>query len=560
MLIFCGANKKIEEIILKFSFSNKKLIYKDDGILIIKNKKEISFENNAQNVFFAEGSLINKPDINLLYQLDNSLRHLEGYFNLLVWDKIKKKGIFVNDKLGLNPLYYAMIDGNSLVVSTRLKDLLNLTGIEKQIDTIALSQFALFNYFLGSRTFIKGVHRLAPGTVLKWENGKITHERYWDAGNIIKEEPLPENESIEKIASLFLQVVSEWVLGHKKIGILLSGGYDSRAILACLFKLGIKGYAYTWDNPAVRETGIAQRLSKETGFKLKFLPFYPSAEATENLIYEVGEITEFNFPLFHIGRYNAIKQISDRLDIIFSGQGELIRITPVPNDYISETTLNNIYRNSDRKKIDHFFSLQEDDKSFQEFAYRHLSPVEQLTCFLLYNAYRDDYGILRYGESSLIPVVMPFFDGRIIELLLKSPYSIARLKFWKKSILFTLRNRQIYYRIISKLAPKLLEIPLDRGYPQKYDSSYWGLVMTGIGGIKNSIFLKRRKPKEIAPWCKFISNLLSQNFTINRPYYNKNKIMESLKRYPQWSPQESYELEKVVRFELWYRNFIESPD
>lgn len=570
MIVYSGNFNRVKKQALKNYTDKNNLVYIGDGLSIIDDnpKESIMIQNSKQLLIFAKGNLLNftKESFSSEYECitgksidsySGFFKKLEGYFCLIIWDKIKKKLFIINDKLGLNPLYYTVTSQNELIVSTKIEDFVHIFEIPINIDLIALKQFATFNYFIGERTFIKNIYRLKPGTALIWEDRSMTKENYWNISQFFSCECIQTHDFLKQFTQIFCEVVSNWTYGNKRVGLLLSGGYDSRAILACLYNLGVKGYAYTWDNPAVEETHIAQRLAEATGFKLRYLPFYPEEKDIEKLIYEVGELTDFSFPLFHIGRYNAIKQISDSVDMIFSGQGELIRVTPVPNDYISQITLSYIYKTRPPYRAEHFF--QNEDMSsdlFQDFEYRHLSPTEQLTCFLLYNAYRDDYGILRYGESEIIPVAMPFFDVRVIELLLKSPYSIARLKSWKRNAPFTLKTRKIYYNIVKQFAPHLLDIPLDRGYPQRFDNCYLNSILTGIWSLKNAINHKLKK-KETPPWWKFIYDLLLENKTLNRDIYCKEKILESLNRFPYWSQEESYELEKIARFELFYRYFIE---
>lgn len=564
MLVYCGESNIVRAQILENYFSKDHFVYRDDGISIISDNphESIIIENSKELLIFAEGKITNYRKISFLPQYEyfnnNFFKKLEGYFCLIVWEKNRRRLFIINDKLGLNPLYYTVTPHNELGVSTKMKNLVRAFEIPMEIDFVALKQFALFNYILGERTYLRNVFRLKPGTAMSWQGRNITKEDYWNVSQFLSSNCVDENEFLKQFPKTFCEVISDWIYEKKKVGILLSGGYDSRTILACLYKLGVRGYAYTWDNPAIKEITIAQRLAEETGFKLKYLPFYPEEKDTERLIYEVGELTDFSFPLFHIGRYNALKQISDNLDIILSGQGEIIRITPIPNDYISPSTLAYIYKDKPLNITEQFFQIRDgEDGLFEAFEYRNLSFSEQLTCFLLYNAYRDDYGILRYGENKIMPVAMPFFDGRILELLLKSPFSIARLKTWKRNILFTFRTRLIYYAIVKKMAPHLLNIPLDRGYAQRFDSSHLNIILTAISGLRNRVIFKKKR-KEIPPWWKFAYNLLSEDRTLNRAFYNKLEITNSLERYPHWTPEESYALEKVARFELWFRHFIES--
>lgn len=558
MLIYCG--KSIDRSKLNPSVEKEAPYLERYFSVFVSGREDIRVLENSNAALILSTGHIVKIKRDLLSSLSGSeikhlLNELAGYFSLFIWNKNHKRAMIASDKLGLNPLYYTVTPDNALIFSTALENFLALPDFPISLDKTALRQFADFNYLLGERTFIKNVFRFRPGTLMVWDEKELRKENYWDAAEFFSGTMLTEKEFFNKFPVVMREVIGEWVEGKKRVGILLSGGYDSRAILACLYDLGVQGYAYTWDNPAIEETDIVRRLARAAGFKLRFLPFYPQERDTADLIAEVGRLTDFAFPFFHIGRYNAIKQIADEVDIIFSGQGELIRITPVPNDYISPVTLSHIYGKGD-DHVQHFFNIDTTDKIFDDFPYQHFKPVEQLTCFLLYNAYRDDYGILNYGESQIIPVAMPYFDGRIIELLLKSPFSIARLNSWKRNFLFTLKSRKIYYHIVKQMAPHLLDIPLDRGYPQKFDRSYLNSIFSNLGILKIAVN-PRRNRKETPPWMKYVYSLLSENRTLERDFYNREKIKKSLKKFPCWSPVESYELEKVARFELFYRHFLD---
>ncbi len=568
MIIYIGDDPEIKKRMAQPCYL---LIFSDKNITVAKDSKELYpnvFLNNLSDfLLLFEGDMLLPGDVKTILNLykkyrDDFILHINGIFNLLLWDKANNRIIIANDKLGLLPFYYhKMKDSSGLLVSTKLKDIMELAKFDKKINKNALVQFALFNYITSRDTFITGIYQFLPAARIIWCNNKVAESSYYSLTKYFYEEPISEEELMNEFPEVLLKSIRDWVTNKKRIGILLSGGYDSRVLLACLMKIGIKGYAYTWDNPRVKECFIAQKLALSAGFVHKFLPYYPEDNiATEN-IYEVSKATEFTFPLFHIGRYCAVKKIASEVDILFSGQGEIIRSIPIPNDYInSALTSYFISEKIPPSKEAHFFCVPdyEPDLLLNE-QYRTFSFTQKLTHFLLNYAYRFDYGVLRYGESHQRLVSMPFLDNRVIEILLRSPLSIARLKTWGKNIYATFATRKLYFNVIKRYAPALLELPVDRGYPQKYDCGSIGLFMTGLWGIRNLLNATRMAKTEIsAPWRIFINKILSETKTIKREFYNWERITRKLGDEKKWNPIESYELEKIARFELWFRYFIEN--
>lgn len=568
MIIYIGNDPDIKKRMAEPCYLS---IFAEKNITVSKNSKEsypeVFLENQSSIVLVFEGNILFPRDVSGILNLykrynDDFILYINGIFNLLLWDKVDNKMIIANDKLGLLPFYYhKMKDSSELLFSTKIKDIMELAKFDKTINKKALAQFALFNYITNRDTFITGIYQFMPATRIIWQNNEISETSYYSLTKYFNEEPISEEELMNEFPEVMLKSICDWAADKKRIGILLSGGYDSRVLLACLMKIGIKGYAYTWHNPKVKEGFIAQRLALSAGFVHKFLPYYPEDNKAPENIYEVGAATEFTFPLFHIGRYYAVKKIAPEVDILFSGQGEIIRSIAIPNDYInSALTSYFISEMIPPSKEAHFFYLSDYEPDLLLNAqYRTLSFTQKLTHFLINYAYRFDYGVLRYGESHQGLVAMPFLDSRVIEILLRSPLSIARLKTWGKNIYATFATRKIYFNVIKRYAPALLELPVDRGYPQKYDCGLIGLFMTGLWGMRNLLNATRIAKTEIStPWRVFINKILSEAKTLKREFYNREKITRKLGDEKKWDPRESYELEKIARFELWFRYFIEN--
>jgi asparagine synthetase B (glutamine-hydrolysing) len=577
LLAYLGKDKSLRDAVRKLAVAERNpprsgVIYQDDHLILVDTARRScepsTCEIDPVTGFYLEGhanseSLAKEFRQGFDRQAEHVVRDLHGVFNLIAWDPRANNGFIANDRMGLDPLYLWHGGDSSFMAATQLSDILSATGISREIDRTAVCQFGLFNYILGRRTFLRSVTRLPPASIIRWENGNVMEKTYWQPVKLFREPLLSQEELFRLIPDRFLTVLSEWTRGHKEVGILLSGGYDSRMVLAGLVELGIKGKAFTWNNPAVKETGIAKKLAESAGFRHSYLPYDPPEEITEQLIHEAQETTGYIFPLFHVGRYHAVRLIGRETDIVFSGQGELIRVTAVPNDYLNRAALNLMV---DQDPLiaagDSYIETglcPRPDYHNEEFLFPDCTRIERMCLYLLSIAYRHDYGILRYGESRNVPVAMPMLDPRIIELLLTSPLSIARRKTWKKNLKKSVETRRIYLSVIKKFAPDLMNIPWDRGYPPAWDLGYRGYFMTALWGVKTMLNLKYyRTQHRPTPWRRYVQGILSEDRTLARPFFKRDKIVQSLKKSMRWDPVESYELEKAARLELWLRNHIES--
>ncbi len=553
--------------------------YHSDRVLVIAGNgyrgKNRIFKDDSEYVLVVEGDVFLRSydfpkdkgsAILSVYKKYGSeiTSHLGGIFNLVIWDKNRNQALIANDKTGLDPLYYSIDNGGDLIVSDKMDNIINVGLLERNVDEIGLMELASLNYVLGKRTLMRGVSRLLPATRISWSDGKMEETSYWSSFTYMKQPASDPHSLLDKISQTFCEVVADWATGKDKVGILLSGGYDSRAILACLHKLGVPGHAYTWKNGHVEDLATAAELASNVGYVHKDITAHFECQDIDERMHETCSISDYNFPLFHIGRYCAIDSLADEVDVVFSGQGELIRATAIPNDYINSVTADALHHgyvnlNSNRP---HFFDFETLDR-IDAVSFDHgelpetLSMSEKLTWYLVNIAYRNDYGILRFVESSRTPVAMPFLDPRIIESLFSSPYSISRLKSWRRDISATMNGRKIYYHIIRNNAPALLKIDLDRGYPLGWDSGIKGFLATGASGLWNSVSSKKiRRTPNTSPWKRFVHDRLQEAIALDIPYLNKSKITESLAGGALWKPEVGYELEKVARFSLWYRHFI----
>jgi asparagine synthase (glutamine-hydrolysing) len=137
------------------------------------------------------------------------------------------------DRFGEKPLYYGIARGQ-LVFASEVTGLLRHPAFRDATpDRMAGYRFLLFEYLPGTDSGWEGIKKLEPGTLLTFENGRISGERYWRPSiSPIPRQKIAESEAVERLDELLRGSVARRLVADVPVGILLSGGLDSSLIAA----------------------------------------------------------------------------------------------------------------------------------------------------------------------------------------------------------------------------------------------------------------------------------------------------------------------------------------
>ncbi|HWP34542.1 MAG TPA: asparagine synthase (glutamine-hydrolyzing), partial [Thermodesulfobacteriota bacterium] len=155
--------------------------------------------------------------------------HLRGMFAFAVWDARARRLLLARDRLGIKPLYY-WLHGGQLAFASEIKALLAAELAPVEVDEEALADFLGFLFVPAPRTLFAGIRVLEPAHLLVFEQGRVALQRYWS----LRFHPRPDPPSV--LAAEFRTRLAEAVEAHLvsdvPIGLFLSGGLDSTALLA----------------------------------------------------------------------------------------------------------------------------------------------------------------------------------------------------------------------------------------------------------------------------------------------------------------------------------------
>jgi len=213
-----------------------------------------------------------RTDLELLWQIyrqDHELSPLEqidGIYAAVIYDSVEQKVKLLSDRYGLRHLYWAVCQG-SLVWSSEAKAMLAFPYFEPVIDQQTLKNFFEIGYLLGDGTWFEGVELLPSGTILTWDirKGTLSRRRYWWWDSIKQQSgKIDLEETAEELGRLFLRAVRRRSHGHR-LGLMLSGGLDSRAILAAIPEQEYPISALTFGRPGAIDIQIASAAAKVKG-------------------------------------------------------------------------------------------------------------------------------------------------------------------------------------------------------------------------------------------------------------------------------------------------------
>jgi asparagine synthase (glutamine-hydrolysing) len=159
------------------------------------------------------------------------VNELRGMFAFAIWDSVRKRLLLARDRVGIKPLYYCQTD-KALYFASELKSILTDPAVPREVHLPALRRFFSFHYVPGEETLFRGIFKLPPGSYLLVEDGQIVKRRYWDLRFTRSRYSMPFDEAVDELSSLLRATVRDHMIADVPVGILLSGGVDSSAVVS----------------------------------------------------------------------------------------------------------------------------------------------------------------------------------------------------------------------------------------------------------------------------------------------------------------------------------------
>ncbi|NIO86686.1 MAG: hypothetical protein GTN53_39315, partial [Candidatus Aminicenantes bacterium] len=241
---------------------------------------------------------------------------LKGAFNIIIWDDNEKKLTVANDRYGLRPIYYAQ-GKNGLYLASEVKAILACNDVSQNIDHFAIASLFFFGFVMENKTYFESIKLLAPASLLVFKNNEVSVSNYWDFNFADRNEGRTQDYYEQKLAGLILQAIERHTKDGARITVPLSGGLDSRTILAGIPKEYYPVNTVTFGTEVMDDVKIARRISNVLGADHHYLELSP--EDIINNAKKIVNITDGMISFIHSTGNMKFELIKDYTDVCLDG-------------------------------------------------------------------------------------------------------------------------------------------------------------------------------------------------------------------------------------------------
>jgi asparagine synthase (glutamine-hydrolysing) len=192
------------------------------------------------------------------------LERLNGAFSGVLLDLREQKFVLFNDRYGVNRIYYYE-DARGFYFSSEAKSLLKILPATRQLDLRSLGELFSCEAVLENRSLFSGISLLPPGSAWVFSRGEPVKKKTYFKQEAWESQPeLSEGDFYEKLKETWTRVLPKYFRGKQSVGLSLTGGVDSRMILAWAPRLPGTLPCYTWGGKYrdCADVKIARRTAK----------------------------------------------------------------------------------------------------------------------------------------------------------------------------------------------------------------------------------------------------------------------------------------------------------
>jgi asparagine synthase (glutamine-hydrolysing) len=490
---------------------------------------------------------------------------LNGWFVGVLIDLRNRRIVLFNDRYGLGRLYYHE-DGEAFYFASEAKSLLKLLPELRRIDMKSLAEFFSCDCPLEGRTFFEGISLLPGGSVWSFNGDKTPKkDSYFRPRNWEGQDRMDPKSFYEVFATTFQRLLPRYFPPKERNAMSLTGGLDSRMIMACLdlppgelpcYTFGGMGRD-TYDVRIGRQVAQAceqpYTLIKLNGDFLSQFPFY--AERTVYLSEGCHEAFGAHDLFFNkVAREIAPGRMSGKFG------SEVVRLSrhlkaSVPSPDLFDTSFNRYIEGAAKTLEGVSSGSKVSFAAFKEIPWR-------------------EYGRLAIEQSQLT-FGTPYMDNDLVKIMYYGESTLSDMD-------------EIPLRMISEHKPALLEILTDHGFrspvPSRFSrysklfhwnvlfkadylfnyvpSEYAGLVRLLEPLAVDRLFLGRHVLANYRKWvcgelADYIREILLDSRALSRPYLNKRSVERLVLQQTNGQPSQVLQLSKILTVELLHRLLVE---
>jgi asparagine synthase (glutamine-hydrolysing) len=268
-----------------------------------------------------------------LYEQEGAdcLQRLKGMFAFAICDlRSGRPELFLaRDHFGVKPFYYAQ-RGRRLAFASEVKALLQVPGIEAELDLQSLHQYLTFLWVPDPKTMFQGIYKLPAGHCATFRNGELKVRQYWDLRFPRADANYARTAAdlADEIRERFQLSVEQQMVSDVPIGAFLSAGLDSSSVVAVMCRATnqpVRTYTisfprkYCVGETTLDDPEVATRLARHLGCENQRIVVEP--DVTELLPRLVWHMDEPTADPAIIPAYLVCREARKQATVLLSGVG-----------------------------------------------------------------------------------------------------------------------------------------------------------------------------------------------------------------------------------------------
>ena len=492
------------------------------------------------------------------------LEKLNGWFSGVLLDLREHKFVLFNDRYGVNRLYFHE-DAHGFYFSSEAKALLKILPGTRQLDLRSLGEVLCCEAVLGNKTLFAGISLLPGASSWVFSPGEpVKRKTYFKQEAWESQRELSASQFYEKLKETWTRVLPRYFRGKQPLGLSLTGGVDSRMILACASRPPGTLPCYTWGGKYrdCADVKIARRTAK-------------ICQQPHQTILVGGDFLSRFAGLAERAVYisDGTMDVTGSIDLYVQGLARQIAPVRLSGVCGGEILRRLVMFKPDPPQEDFFDP--ELARSFRNAATTYANELQGHK--LSFTAFRQApwYMASKFTvERSQLTYRTPYFDNDLVALAYQTPTELL--------------NNEPALRLIADGNPALGRIGTDRGiafrsipgltailhgyqeFTFKAEYAYDSRMPQWLARLDHTfaplhlerLFIGRHKFHHFRIWyrdelSRWLREMLLDSDARNRPYLRAHALEEMLKAHTNGYRNYAFEIHKVLTLEFIQRKLIE---
>jgi asparagine synthase (glutamine-hydrolysing) len=490
---------------------------------------------------------------------------LNGFFHGVLVDRAQETATLLNDRYGMQRLYYHE-SKDTFYFAVEAKAILAVRPELRSVDPTSLGELIALSAVLENRSLFRGISVLPAASLWRFRNGSIEyrgtyfHPREWEA-----QPPVDPHTYYREVREVFSQNLPRYFAGRQRVAMSLTGGLDTRAVVA--WYRGPAGslpcYTFGGTYRDCRDVLVARRVARVC--------------SQPHQVIQTGTDFVSRFP-----------KLAERTVYLTDGCADVSWAPPLyvcqQAREIAPVRITGNYGDQILRRFRSFKPRMPAADVFQPELLAHVTAARKTynriaeTHPLSFSAFRQapwhHCGLLALEQTQLVQR-SPFLDNDLVQINFKAPES-------------AIKNDKLRLRLIADGSPALRQIRTDMGVAGQYESfpgaiihRYQDLTFKAeyaydhgmpqwVARIDHALspfhlerlFLGRHKYYHFRVWyrdalSRYVQEMLLDPLTLFRPYLDRKAVEAVVRSHLKGDRNYTTEIHKLLSLELFHRLFID---